>query len=168
MSLWRPRRSTVSELETQKSWRCSSSLKSSRILLVRKRYEVLGRQPGMSKVTQLARIEARMRVQAHQARNTVQCIAQGRVYWAGAQVCHRQCAPLCLCVPGGRLGPQVWECRPCLLGCQSSQGGLSLGEYAWQQILLFPNSFFPWGNPVLALCVYIILQAHSSDHYQLT
>ena len=97
MSLWRLRRSTVSELETQKSWRCSSTLKNSRILLIRKRYEVLGRQPGMSKVTQLARNQARLCVQAHQAGNTAQCVAQGRVYWTGTQVCHCQSAPLCLC-----------------------------------------------------------------------
>ena len=70
----------------------------------------------MSKVTQLARNEARMRVQAHQAGNTIQCIVQGRVYWTEAQVCHRQSAPLCLCVPGGSLGPPGLGMQALLVG----------------------------------------------------
>jgi len=72
----------------------------------------------MSKVTQLARNEARLRVQAHQAGNTAQCVVQGQAYWTGTQVCHCQSAHLCLCawrtawIPRpGNVGPTYWVVR---------------------------------------------------------
>lgn len=167
MSLRRMRRSTVSELETQKSWRCSSSLKNSRILLIRKRYEVLGRQAGMSKVTQLARTKPGYVSKPIRLETLHSVWYRDESTGLGPKAVTAFCTRVSVCLEDS-LDPLAWECRPYLLGRQSSQGGISLREYAWQQILLFPNSFFPWGNPVLASCMYIILQAHSSDRYQLT